>query len=85
MFMLRLWRGRTKTLLASLLLALPLAAGAQELARQPASVDVERPEPYKLGPGDVLHVFVWRQPTLSDALSVAPDGTINYPLMSSIN
>jgi len=39
---------------------------------------------FKLGPGDVISVFVWRQPTLSKTVSVGPDGSINYPLIGEI-
>jgi len=35
---------------------------------------------FRLGPGDVLSVTVWKQPALSMQLPVTPDGTLRYPL-----
>lgn len=57
----------------SLALALP---GGAALAQAPA--------PFRLGPGDVLSVSVWKQPALSLQLPVAPDGTLRYPLAGQI-
>lgn len=36
---------------------------------------------FVLGPGDRIAVFVWKQPTISTEITVAPDGTISYPLI----
>ena len=46
---------------------------------QPAS-DYE----YIIGPGDQLNVFVWRQPELSQAIPVRPDGKISVPLVEDL-
>jgi len=35
---------------------------------------------YLIGPGDTLQVFVWRNPDLSTAVPVRPDGKISTPL-----
>ena len=35
---------------------------------------------YLIGPGDVLQVFVWRNPDLSVTVPVRPDGKISTPL-----
>lgn len=35
---------------------------------------------YVIGPGDVLQVFVWRNPDLSVTVPVRPDGKISTPL-----
>jgi len=39
---------------------------------------------YIIGPGDVLQVFVWRQPELSVSVPVRPDGKISTPLVEDI-
>jgi len=55
--------------------AAPAAPGAT-----PAAVD----STYIIGPGDVLQVFVWRQPDLSVSVPVRPDGKISTPLVEDI-
>jgi polysaccharide biosynthesis/export protein len=35
---------------------------------------------YLIGPGDVLQIFVWRNPDLSTTVPVRPDGKISTPL-----
>ena len=40
---------------------------------------------YVIGPGDVLDVFVWQNPDLSQkAVPVRPDGRISTPLISNV-
>jgi len=38
----------------------------------------------QLGPGDVIKVFVWKNPDLSQEVSISPDGNISYPLIGEI-
>lgn len=42
------------------------------------------PAAFRLGPGDVVNVSVWKQPTLSVQLPVLPDGSLRYPLAGQI-
>jgi len=42
------------------------------------------PKTFQIGPEDVLLVRVWREPDLSGALSVRPDGKITIPLVGEI-
>lgn len=47
--------------------------------------DEDRPAPsYKILPGDVLLVSVWKEPDLQLELLVRPDGAISFPLAGEI-
>ena len=39
---------------------------------------------YRLGPEDVLSIFVWKQPELSPTVMVRPDGKISFPLLGEM-
>lgn len=43
------------------------------------------PEEYHLGPGDVVDVQVWDQPTLSGRHTIGPDGTLAIPLIGELD
>jgi polysaccharide export outer membrane protein len=48
-----------------------------------APVAPNSPE-YIIGPGDILQVFVWRNPELSVTVPVRPDGKISTPLVEDM-
>ena len=50
------------------------------LARQGSGIDT----PYLVGPGDTVHIVVWRNPDLSMTIPVRPDGKISTPLVEDL-
>jgi polysaccharide export outer membrane protein len=73
--------------LASVLaLPWPLCTGCTHQAK-PYNYSIE-PDPRKtefvIGPSDVLHINVWKNPDLSGDTVVRPDGTITLPLVGDV-
>lgn len=58
------------------------APPSSELPAGVASADVQ-PD-YRLGPGDTVQIFVWRNPELSVSVPVRPDGKISTPLVDDM-
>jgi polysaccharide export outer membrane protein len=68
-----------------LLVAVSACSGtrpAQKVANpDPAVAEVD---PYLIGPGDTLRIFVWQNPDLSITVPVRPDGRISMPLLQDL-
>lgn len=47
--------------------------------------DTGVPSDYVIGPDDVLHIIVWKEPDLTETLPVRPDGKISVPLLNDIS
>jgi polysaccharide export outer membrane protein len=81
-------------------LVLALAPAAPALAQAPAPRAASAPAPsaavpaapapgtvagdYRIGPEDLLQVFVWKNDTLSRVVPVRPDGHISLPLLGDV-
>jgi polysaccharide biosynthesis/export protein len=68
------------------LLVLLLGLGGCTTTHPPPSGDVAKPVPreYLIGPGDNVNVQVWRNPELSMAVPVRPDGKMTTPLVEDL-
>jgi polysaccharide export outer membrane protein len=73
-----------KTLLTmAALVGLSAAVRAEDIPAN-AAAKVQGVSEYRLGPEDVLDVFVWMEPTLSATVTVRPDGRISLPLANEL-
>ena len=75
---------RFRSVLALLLLLSPLLCAEQAGQKEapPAQADKPADKPalppeFRLGPGDVLRIDVWKEPEVSGAVVVRPDGRIS--------
>ena len=51
-------------------------------AQKPPAMDVG--SDYRVGPGDVLDVLVWKEPEASSTVPIRPDGKISLPLINDL-
>lgn len=67
-------------------LTLLAAAGCSTPYSHPPAPKVAATPDYKylIGPGDAVNVIVWRNPDLSYAAPVRPDGKISFPLVEDL-
>ncbi|HXV24507.1 MAG TPA: XrtA/PEP-CTERM system exopolysaccharide export protein [Alphaproteobacteria bacterium] len=68
------------------LLAFALSLTACAGGKQPPELDAAAAQEqlYRIGPGDLLRVFVWGNPGLTDTVPVRPDGRISIPLIEDL-
>lgn len=77
------------TLIASALVSVLLLQATPPVARptppRPAVAPaVEAPDEYRIGPEDVLGIFVWQNAELTRTVPVRPDGRISLPLVNDV-
>lgn len=75
---------KTAFRLAALTLAFALFGCAT--AYPPVSAEFNQPAEarYLIGPGDNLHIIVWRNPELTTTVPVRPDGKVTTPLVEDL-
>jgi polysaccharide biosynthesis/export protein len=72
-------------LLVPALLAMPGCAGQGLIPAASVSQSSSVPRPdYRIGPGDQLRIFVWRNDELTSDVIVRPDGKISMPLVNDM-
>ena len=75
---------RNNVALVTILLTCSVAlATAADIVKLPVGVTPREGE-YRLGPEDVIEVFVWKEPELTTTVVVRPDGRISLPLASEL-
>lgn len=80
----RLMMGVWVAVLVLLVAAVPSALAEQTPQAKPETVDTNPVEGYKIGPGDVLAISVWRNEDLTRVVKILPDGGISFPLIGEI-
>jgi polysaccharide export outer membrane protein len=77
-------RGRVVIWMIGLALLGWTGASAQGTKSGAVTNGTVSPGEYRIGPEDVLQVFVWKNETLSRTVSVRPDGKISLPLLGDV-
>jgi polysaccharide biosynthesis/export protein len=75
---------RNKAALATILLTCSATlATAADISKPPTGTTPGEAE-YRLGPEDVIEVFVWKEPELTTTVVIRPDGRISLPLANEL-
>ena len=70
--------------LGSLLVVLAACSDRETLPAAELGATGQEAPLYRIGPGDSLELFVWRNPELSTSVAVRPDGRISVPLINDL-
>ncbi len=63
---------------------MPASLPAAEPTVSSAALEGSSGPEYRIGPGDVLNIEVWKDPALTRLVTVLPDGKVAYPLIGEI-
>jgi polysaccharide export outer membrane protein len=76
---------KMRTILRAILIlaCTTLTAAAAEISKRAPEAN-PGPSEYRLGPEDVIDVFVWKEPDLSTTVVIRPDGRISLPLANEL-
>jgi polysaccharide biosynthesis/export protein len=72
-----------RVLFLAILIAIYLSVSSADDRTAPVSPSISAND-YRLGPEDVLDVFVWKEADLSATVAVRPDGKISLPLAGEL-
>jgi polysaccharide export outer membrane protein len=61
----------------------PALTSASDIPASSQSPSASSPQMI-LGPSDIIHVSVWKNPDLSQTVTIAPDGFISLPLVGNV-
>lgn len=65
-------------------LAVAPSVAAQQASSPSALVKPDIPPDYVIGPGDILQIFVWKEPDVSREVRVRTDGKVTIPLVGDV-
>lgn len=76
--------GRAKVFGILMIGVAAILSGCESREMAPLTTEALATPDYRIGPGDAVNIFVWRNPELSMSVPVRPDGKISTPLVEDM-